>query len=140
MAMCPWRLHALHSLRATPETPFGIHLTAISEQPLYRWGSISCRSDVSSLLDETGYFYPEARIDEFLDQLNLAELEQEWRAQIDYVIAAGLRPTHLDSHCSIHVRRTPIFEMTLGLARSYNLALRAYIQPYINTLQQDRYP
>ncbi len=38
MAPCPWSLHALKLLRATPELPFGVHLTVISEAPDYRWG------------------------------------------------------------------------------------------------------
>ncbi len=140
MVPCPWALHALTWLHAMPEVPVGIHLTAISEQPTYRWGPVTCRADVPSLVDEAGYFYPESRIGAFLDQVDLAELEHEWRAQIDYVFAAGLQPTHLDSHCGIHVRHAAIFDMTLGLARAYGLALRAYTEPFIAKLQHDGYP
>jgi predicted glycoside hydrolase/deacetylase ChbG (UPF0249 family) len=85
---------------------------------------------VPSLVDEAGYFYPESRIDEFLDQVDVAELEREYRAQIEHVLDVGLRPSHLDSHCGIHIRREEIFEMTLGLAREYSLPIRAYYQPF----------
>lgn len=140
MAPCPWALHAVRWLQATPEVPCGVHLTAISEQPAYRWGPLACSRDVPSLIDEAGYFYDEARMDTFLGRLALGELEQEWRAQIEYVLAAGLRPTHLDSHCSVHVRRPDIFAMARSLARAYGLALRPYSEPYITALRRENYP
>ena len=105
MVPCPWALHALTWLQQAPDVPFGVHLTSVSEQPAYRWGPITCRTEVPSLVDETGYFYPESRIDEFLDQVDVTELELEYRAQIEHVLGVGLQPTHLDSHCAIHTRR-----------------------------------
>jgi predicted glycoside hydrolase/deacetylase ChbG (UPF0249 family) len=95
---------------------------------------------VPSLVDEGGYFYPESRIDEFLEQVDVAELEREYRAQIEHVLGIGLRPTHLDSHCGIHTRREEIFEMTLGLAREYGVPLRAYYRPYIEKMRRHGYP
>jgi chitin disaccharide deacetylase len=140
MTPCPWALHALKLLKEAPDIPFGVHLTSVSEQPYYRWGPLTCRQEVPSLVDEAGYFYSEARIDEFLGQVNLAELEREYRAQIELVLAAGLQPTHLDSHCGIHTRREQIFEMTLGLAREYGLALRVSGPSFIEKLQRQGYP
>jgi predicted glycoside hydrolase/deacetylase ChbG (UPF0249 family) len=82
MVPCPWALHALAWLQEAPDTPFGVHLTSVSEQPAYRWGPITCRTEVPSLVDEAGYFYSESRIEEFLEQVDVAELEREYRAQI----------------------------------------------------------
>jgi chitin disaccharide deacetylase len=76
MVPCPWALHALTWLQEAPDVPFGVHLTSVSEQPLYRWGPITCRTEVPSLVDEAGYFYPASRIDEFLDQVDVGELER----------------------------------------------------------------
>jgi predicted glycoside hydrolase/deacetylase ChbG (UPF0249 family) len=129
MIPCPWALHALAWLQEAPDVPFGVHLTSVSEQPAYRWGPMTCRTEVPSLVDEAGYFYSESRIEEFLEQVDVAELEREYRAQIEHVLEVGLRPTHLDSHCGIHIRREEIFEMTLGLAREYGLPIRAYYRP-----------
>jgi chitin disaccharide deacetylase len=140
MVPCPWALHALMWLQEAPEVPFGVHLTAVSEQPAYRWGPITCRTEVPSLVDETGCFYSDSRIDEFLDRVDVTELEREYRAQIEHVLGVGLRPTHLDSHCAIHTRRDGIFEMTLGLARQYGVPLRAYYRPFIEKLRRRGYP
>jgi len=141
MIPCPWALHALAWLQEARGVAFGVHLTSVSEQPTYRWGPITCRTEVPSLVDEAGYFYPESRIDEFLDQVDVAELEREYRAQIEHVLEVGLRPTHLDSHCGIHIRREEIFEMTLGLAREYGLPVRAYYRPFfIEEMRRRGYP
>jgi chitin disaccharide deacetylase len=140
MVPCPWALHALAWLQEAPEVPFGVHLTSVSEQPTYRWGPIICRAEVPSLVDDAGYFYPESRIDEFLDQVDVGELEREYRAQIENVLDIGLQPTHLDSHCGIHTCREDIFEMTLGLAREYGVPLRAYYRPFIEKMRRRGYP
>jgi chitin disaccharide deacetylase len=140
MVPCPWALHAIAWLNEAPDLPFGVHLTAVSEQPAYRWGPITCRTEVPSLVDDAGYFYPASRIDEFLDQVDVTELEREYRAQIEHVLGVGLRPTHLDSHCGIHTRREEIFEMTLGLARQYDLPVRAYYRPFIEKMRRRGYP
>jgi predicted glycoside hydrolase/deacetylase ChbG (UPF0249 family) len=41
---------------------------------------------------------PTSRIDEFVNQVDFAELEREYRAQIERVFDAGVQPTRLDSH------------------------------------------
>jgi predicted glycoside hydrolase/deacetylase ChbG (UPF0249 family) len=140
MIPCPWALHGIHLLRENPSIPFGVHLTAVSEYAYYRWGPLTCPEKVPSLVDETGHFYSEDRIPEFLEQVNLAELETEFRAQIEAVLAAGLRPTHLDSHCNIHLRRENVFDMTVNLAREYGLALRVSGRPFIEKLRRQGYP
>ncbi len=139
MMPCPWGLHGLHLLQENPDIPFGVHLTAVSEPLYYRWKPVTPKTQVPSLVDEAGYFYNEERIPEFLSQVNLAELELEFRAQIETVLAAGLKPTHLDSHCGIHSWREDIFDMTVQLARDYGLALRVTHKPFIEKLQQQGY-
>ena len=140
MVPCPWSLHALTWLQAAPNIPVGVHLTAISEQPAYRWGPVLGSTELPSLVDESGCFYPLSRIDEFINQVDSSELEREFRAQIERVFAAGLQPTHLDSHCGVHIRGESIFAMTLSLAQEYHLALRVYDHPFIEQLQRQGYP
>ncbi len=140
MTPCPWVLHAMHRLRENPDIPVGVHLTAVSEAVYYRWGPLTPKEKAPSLVDEAGYFYSEDRIPEFLAQVNLAELELEFRAQIEAVLAAGLKPTHMDSHCLINTRREDIFDMTVGLAKEYGLAMRVTNRPLIEKLQRQGYP
>lgn len=126
MAPCPWAAHALRLLGAHPEIPFGVHLTLFCEHADYRWGPLTSKSDVPSLVDEAGYFYSDARAPELLARAELDEVEAEFRAQIAAVLAARLRPTHLDWHCLADGGRADIFALTLRLAREHGLALRAH--------------
>ena len=58
-----------------PKISFGIHLTVISDVPLYRWESLTSRDKVPSLIDEAGFFYNYERIPALLAQAKLSELE-----------------------------------------------------------------
>ncbi len=126
MVPCPWAPHALRLLAEHPEISFGVHLTVISEYSAYRFGPITSRETVPSLLDEAGNFHREERQRETLAQVPLDEVAAEFRAQIETVLAAGLRPTHLDWHCLVDGGRADIFTLTLQLAQEYGLALRTH--------------
>jgi chitin disaccharide deacetylase len=140
MVPCPWALHAMHLLSEHPDISFGVHLTVICDVLHYRWRPLTSREKVPSLIDETGFFYSIERIPEFLTQVNLSELEVEFRAQIEAVLATSLKPTHVDWHCLYNGGRADIFEMTVGLAKEYGLALRVSDRPVIEALQRQGLP
>ncbi len=140
MAPCPWAVHGMALLAKNPDLHFGVHLTAISEQPTYRWGPLASHDAVPTLVDEAGFFPSEDRMQEFIARVSLPELEKEFRKQIETVLGAGLHPTHLDSHCDVHVRRDDIFAMVEGLAREYGLALRAGRARFNERLLAQGYP
>jgi predicted glycoside hydrolase/deacetylase ChbG (UPF0249 family) len=131
MVPCPWALHAMRLLRENPDIDFGVHLTAIGDGYDYRWGPLTPRDRVPSLVDESGYFYNFDRMAEFFARVKMDELEVEWRAQIEVVLAAGLRPTHLDWHSLRIGERTDIPDLMIGLAKEYGLALRVRGQWWI---------
>jgi predicted glycoside hydrolase/deacetylase ChbG (UPF0249 family) len=126
MAPCPWAPHAMRLLKENPDIPFGVHLTVICDFRDYRWGPLTAKGKVPSLIDDGGYFYSGEQIPEFLAQAKLDELELEFRAQIQTVLNEQLQPTHLDWHCLADGGRSDIFELTLGLAREFGLALRVH--------------
>jgi predicted glycoside hydrolase/deacetylase ChbG (UPF0249 family) len=140
MVPCPWAAEAMSLLADHPDVPFGIHLTAIGEGPTYRWRPISSRDAVPSLVDETGQLYPNDRIGDLFRRLDLYELETEFRAQIEYVLAAGLRPTHLDWHSLPMASKPEMFDVMFGLAREYGLALRVRERPLIDRVRRERLP
>jgi predicted glycoside hydrolase/deacetylase ChbG (UPF0249 family) len=126
MAPCSWARHAMRLLREHPQIACGVHLTVVAEFADYRWGPLTPRERVPSLLDEAGVFYSNDRQAELLARARRDELEIEFRAQIETVLAAGLRPTHLDWHCLRDGGRADVFDLTVGLARDYGLALRVF--------------
>jgi len=54
MVPCPWALHSMQLLRQRPEIPFGIHLTLVCDTTLHRWGPLTAKEKVPSLLDGAG--------------------------------------------------------------------------------------
>jgi chitin disaccharide deacetylase len=145
MVPCTWMLQATHFLADHPEIPFGVHLTAISDSANNRWGPLTAREKVPSLLDkalprQAPYFYDFEHMSEFLAQVRLDELEMEFRAQIEVVLAAGLHPTHLDWHSLRIGSRGDIFDIMFRLAREYGLALRVFTRSFIEKLQSQGFP
>jgi chitin disaccharide deacetylase len=140
--MVPWpeAAAAMRMLRDNPEIHFGIHLSVICDMPGYRWGPVAPRDEVPSLIDESGRFYGLDRRADFLRGAQLDELEVEFTAQIDTVVNAELRPTHLDWHCLANGGRADIFELTLRLAKERGLALRVHGGPWIDTLRGQGLP
>lgn len=86
---CPWALHANHFLTNHPEISFGVHLTVISEWADYRWGPVTPSERVPSLINKKDYFYNFKQMPEFLAQVKLDQLDVEFRAQIEVVLAVG---------------------------------------------------
>ena len=140
--MVPWpgAAQARQILRENPEIDFGVHLSVICDMPGYRWGSVAPDETVPSLVDESGRFYGLDRRAQFVERAKFDELEVEFRAQIEAVVSAGLRPTHLDWHCLADGGRHDVFQMTLGLARKHGLALRVHSRPWIPKLQSHGLP
>jgi chitin disaccharide deacetylase len=140
MTPCPGAVQAMQLLRANPQIRFGVHLSIIRDIEHYYWEPLAAREKVASLLDEDGHFFTIQRMAVMLAQARLDELEVEFRAQIEAALAAQLQPTHLDWHCLHNGGRADIFDMTLGLAKEYGLALRVSSQPFIDQIQGQGLP
>jgi predicted glycoside hydrolase/deacetylase ChbG (UPF0249 family) len=124
MACCPWAWEAMELLRGNPSLTFGVHLTLVNEMPWYRWGPVASKETVPSLVNPNGFFYSDPEIPQLYAQADLAEVEIEFRAQIERVLGFGLKPTHLDWHCVLDGGRPDILELTLRLCAEFGLAMR----------------
>ena len=140
MVPCPAARHAMHLLGQHPQIPFGIHLTLLCDTTHYRWGPLTAKQKVPSLLDEAGELVTPAEVPRLLVRARLDEVELEFRAQIDAVASAGLTPTHLDWHCLADGGRRDIFDLTLALAREHGLAMRAWLSPGRQKLRRQGLP
>lgn len=119
MVPCPSFPEAVAFAREHPAFDFGIHLTLTSERPTYRWGPVTPPEKVPSLVNPDGYFHPPYAENVSVDP---REAEIELRAQIERGYAAGLRPTHLDSHhARLQSSDRALFEIYVQLGRDYGL-------------------
>jgi chitin disaccharide deacetylase len=116
MPPCPW---ARSAAKASRDLDIGIHLTLTSEYPAYRWASIS---GAPSLHDRDGYLPKTVR--EVWSRAEPDDIERECRAQIDLALEWGVDVTHLNSHMDILELDRIYFDISLKLAKHYELPLR----------------
>ncbi|WP_327675630.1 polysaccharide deacetylase family protein [Kitasatospora sp. NBC_00458] len=144
MTVCPATRHALRLLRERPELPFGIHLTLVCDagSPRRRWGPLCPAAAVPSLVDPAGRFLPadpdgRARL---LARARPADVEREFRAQIEAATGTGLHPTHLDFHCLADAGRPDLLDVALALGAEYGLAVRVWLPPALDRLRRRGLP
>lgn len=114
MPVMPGFDQAIEFAKENPKLGVGIHLTLTCNRPLL--------SNVPSLVNEQGYFHKITYYEKDFS-IDPDDLYREWQAQIEKVIASGIKPDHLDSHHHVHVIKSisPIFEK---LAKEYHLPVR----------------
>lgn len=110
----------------------GVHLNLTEGRP------VSVPSEIPSLANSQEFFVSGAakqakRV--LTGQVNLLEVEQELRLQIEKVIASGVRITHLDGHQHVHLL-PPIFDIVIKLAQEFEIgAVRCAVERSIEVLQ-----
>lgn len=108
MMTMPSAITELERLRLeTPMLGVGIHLT-VTEGRLFRL---------------PGLLSPK-RLPVELAAVEGAELEAEWRAQVEVFLATGLPLTHLDSHHHAAYRHANALHVLFGLASEYGVPVR----------------
>jgi chitin disaccharide deacetylase len=127
MFVCPWYQEAVDMLKDHENICFGVHLTINSEWKNFRWGPCAVKGDVSSLVDEDGYFFP--RMDLFYEaDPSLEQIEIELRAQIERAVHSGLDVRYADTHMSSLDHRKDIRNIVIRLTKEYGL-IYAYDVP-----------
>jgi len=127
MVPCPWLSEVADYAKAHPDADLGLHLTLTSEWKTYRWGPVESKEKVPSLLDPSGYLWPDTP--QAVGTLKADEAEREIRAQIERANALGIHPTHLDSHMGALFSRPDLFAVYVKVAREYKLPFLAFIAP-----------
>ena len=123
MVPCPWLNEVAAYAKDHPNADLGLHLTLTSEWKIYRWGPVESKDRVASLLDASGYLWPETG--PAVQSLKAEEAEREIRAQVEQAIAAGIHPTHLDSHMGVLFARPDLFAAYVKVAHDYHLPFLA---------------
>ena len=115
----------VEAARSAPGLGVGVHLNLSDGSP------VADRETVTSLLNNDGEFAggPEnLLLRRARRELSLAEVENEWDAQIQKVRDAGISPTHLDGHKHVHML-PGLFETALKLAKRHDIgAIRVSLE------------
>ncbi|MBI1356203.1 MAG: ChbG/HpnK family deacetylase [Acidobacteria bacterium] len=99
---------AVEQAARTPSLDVGCHLTLV--------GGRSVADPGKSLPGSVGELLPG-----LLGRWSLAALEEELSAQVEKIRAAGLRPSHVDTHKHTHLA-PPVLDAVLAVAKRYGIA------------------
>jgi chitin disaccharide deacetylase len=127
MIPCPWLTEVADYAKAHPDADLGLHLTLTSEWKTYRWGPIESKERVPSLIDPSGYLWPESG--PATQHIKADEAEREIRAQVERAIAMGIHPTHLDSHMGVLFSRPDLIAVYIKVAHDYKLPFLGMLGP-----------
>jgi chitin disaccharide deacetylase len=122
MVPCPWFPEIADYARTHADADLGLHLTLTSEWKFYRWGPVTAKDRVATLLNSEGFLYPTEM--EAAAHADPREAEAEIRAQVERARAFGVRPTHLDSHMGTLYQSRALFEVLLRVAHDNRLPVR----------------
>ena len=116
MANMPAFEHAVEMWREHPTLGVGVHLNLTSGNPVLP------PDRIPALVSQSGRLLPIGTVLRLLtlDRIPLDQVQAEFAAQIEQAIAAGLAPTHLDSHHHVHMH--PRLHLTvIRLAQRYGI-------------------
>jgi len=115
----------VEAARSAPGLGVGVHLNLSDGPP------VADPEAVTSLLNDNAEFAggPQSLLLRRARRgLLLAEVEDEWDAQIQKIIDAGITPTHLDGHKHVHML-PGLFEIAVRLAKRHGIgAIRVSLE------------
>ncbi len=94
----------------------GVHLTLCDERPVLR------PRDLSSIIPSGDRFPSRNRLLKRIlsGQIDYREVEAEWRAQVETILHAGIRISHIDSHQFVHLF-PGLLSVCLKIVRAYDI-------------------
>jgi len=119
MVPCPWFPEIAAYARTHRNQDLGVHLTLNSEWEYYKWGPVSSRDSVASLLNSSGYFY--SSVDSLAKNGKPEEVEKELRNQVKKALATGVDVTHLDTHMGAVVSRPDFLAAYMRVGKDFGL-------------------
>jgi len=118
---CPWFLEAASFAKVHPDADLGIHQALNSEWTQFRWGPVSSRDKVPSLLDDQNYLPLDTP--EVVKNAKPAEVEAELRAQIERAQKFGVHITHLDTHMGALFQSPAFFSVYSKLGNDFHVPI-----------------
>ncbi len=119
MVPCPWFPEIAKYARNNPKIDFGLHLTLNSEWISYKWGPVTSKDSVATLVNTQGFFYPE--IQDVVDKSKPQHVALELRNQIKKAYQFGIDVTHLDAHMGTATRTPEFLAAYIKLGKEFEL-------------------
>lgn len=121
----PWFPEAVKLLEQNPGIDVGVHLAITSEWENVKWRPVS---DCPSLKNKDGYFYPMVYANKNYrgqsvkeNNWTIADIEKEFRAQIEMAVKKIPRISHISSHMGCTNLTDEVKALTKKLAKEYKI-------------------
>jgi chitin disaccharide deacetylase len=118
---CPWFLEAAVFAKTHPDADLGIHQALNSEWATFRWGPVTSKDQVPTLLDADGYLPLDTP--DVAKNAKAAEVETELRAQIERARKFGVHITHLDTHMAALFGSADLYKVYVKMGHAYDLPI-----------------
>ena len=118
---CPWFPEVAQWAKQHPNADLGIHQALNSEWTTLRWGPVSPKDKVTSLLDPNGYLPLDTPA--VTENAKLAEVEIELHAQVDRAKSVGIHLTHLDAHMGALLESPGLYKVYQEMGYEYDLPI-----------------
>ncbi len=119
MVPCPWFPEIAAYARENKTQDLGLHLTLTSEWKYYKWGPVTSRDSVPSLVNKDGYFY--SAVDSLGMYGTASEVAIELRNQVKKAYRFGIDVTHLDAHMGAAVSRPDYLAAYIKVGQEFKL-------------------
>ncbi|OLD96200.1 MAG: hypothetical protein DMD31_10095 [Gemmatimonadetes bacterium] len=139
MFACPWYQETVEILKRHPAVAVGIHLTLNSEWKNYRWGPVTGREAVPTLVDSNGYFFQSSEA-LYKNHPDVRQVEKELRAQIERARRSGLKIDYVDYHMGTATRSPEFREVAERLASEFGLGMSEYFGETMDAPQYSAAP
>lgn len=129
MFACPWYQEAVEIIKKYDNVAVGVHLTLNSEWRNYKWGPVTGKDAVPSLVDSNGYFLPSRDLF-FKNNPATEDVAKELRAQVERAVNSGITIDYLDYHMGTAMDRPEYRDIVESLAKEFNLGISRYFGEY----------
>jgi len=121
----PWFPEAVRLLIDNPTADVGVHLAITSEWDNVKWRPLT---ECTSIMNADGYFYPMVNPNKNYpgqsiseNQWKIADIEKEFRAQIEMALKKIPQISHISSHMNCTDLTAEVSVMTRKLAKEYKI-------------------
>ncbi|MBC7936471.1 MAG: ChbG/HpnK family deacetylase [Rhizobacter sp.] len=131
----PWFPEAVKMLKDNPGVDAGIHLALTSEWDNIKWRPLT---DCNTLKDSNGFFFPMVYANKYYpgqaileNNWSLADVEKEFRAQIEMALKHIPRLSHISGHMGCTSMTAEVTTLTNRLAEEYGLLSENHLIPAV---------
>jgi len=133
MVPCPWFPEIAKYATENQTADLGLHLTLNSEWIYYKWGPVTTRDSVATLVNDEGYLFPE--IQDVVQNAKPEEVALELRNQVKKAYKFGIDVTHLDAHMGTAISSSEFLAAYIKLGKEFKLPV--LLDPRMTLLKEE---